>query len=77
MRIFVLALLLKVKRAYRHQSKLKRSCDLEIGVYLVEDDGSVTVTKTRSIAWDLGCGEPVVKVDGKRGGYLLSRITVR
>lgn len=48
-----------------------------IGVYLVEDDGSVTVTKTRSIAWDLGCGEPVVKVDGKRGGYLLSRITVR
>lgn len=44
-------------------------------VHLVEDDGSVTHTVTRSKAWPLGHGEPVVKVVGKVGGYQLSRIT--
>ena len=45
-------------------------------IYLVEDDGSVTATQTRSIAWEL-CGSTVVSVDGKAGGYLLERITAR
>lgn len=46
-------------------------------VELTEDDGSITHTQTRSIAWELGHGEPVVKVDGKTGGYLLERIKAR
>jgi len=29
---------------------------------------------TRSIAWLLGHGQPVVKVDGKEGGWELDRI---
>ena len=46
-------------------------------VYLTEDDGSITATQTRSVAWEIGGGTPVVMVDGKRGGYLLSRIKPR
>ena len=40
-------------------------------VALKEDDGSITHTQTRSIAWELGHGEAVIQVDGKRGGYHL------
>ena len=46
-------------------------------VTLTEDNGSKTKTHTRSNAWDLGCGEPVVMVDGKSGGYSLKRIEAR
>jgi len=45
-------------------------------VELVEDDGSITHTQTRSKAWDC-CGSTIVKVVGKTGGYLLERITAR
>lgn len=41
---------------------------------LTEDDGSQTETHTRSIAWELGHGQAVVKVDGKSGGWMLERI---
>lgn len=43
-------------------------------VYVTEDDGSTTFTQTRSKAWQLGDGTPVVKVVGKSGGYLLTRV---
>ena len=43
-------------------------------VDLVNDLGEHEQTKTRSAAWCLGHGEPVVLVDGRTGGYLLSRI---
>ena len=46
-------------------------------VALTEDDGSLTFTQTRSIAWELGHGAPVVKVDGRVGGYDLNRIRAR
>ena len=46
-------------------------------VYVTEDDGSLTATQTRSDAWDLGSGEPVIKVTGKTGGYSLKRIKAR
>lgn len=46
-------------------------------IALTEDDGSVTYTQTRSIAWDLNGDTTVVKVDGKTGGYDLSRIEAR
>ncbi len=41
---------------------------------LTEDDGSQTETRTRSIAWELGHGQAVVKVEGKSGGWILERI---
>ncbi len=41
---------------------------------LTEDDGSKTETRTRSIAWELGHGQAVVKVEGKSGGWMLERI---
>lgn len=40
------------------------------------DDGTVTRTVTRSRAWVLAWVCPVVMVEGIRGGYLLSRVTV-
>ena len=46
-------------------------------VGVTEDDGSVTQTETRSPAWRLGCGTPVVSVVGKDGGYLLTRVLPR
>jgi hypothetical protein len=46
-------------------------------VYLIDDFGEIHETRTRSVAWTLGHGEPVVKVEGRTGGYLLSRIVPR
>jgi hypothetical protein len=44
-------------------------------VVLTNDLGHVERTKTRSTAWLLYSGQPVVKVDGRAGGYLLTRVT--
>lgn len=46
-----------------------------VGVVVKLDDGSLWHTKTRSEAWNLGHGQPVVMLEGKSGGYDLSRIT--
>ncbi len=43
-------------------------------VLLTNDDGKIEETKTRSIAWLLGSGHPVVSVEGRTGGYSLERI---
>jgi hypothetical protein len=43
-------------------------------VLLTNDFGEVEKTKTRSEAWLLDSGHPVVKVEGRTGGYLLERI---
>jgi hypothetical protein len=45
-------------------------------VFLVEDDGTVTQTVTRSETWRLGHGALVVKVKGRTGCYLAERISV-
>lgn len=45
-------------------------------VEVTKDDGSKAATKTRSSAWQLGDGTPVVMVDGISGGYLLTRVRV-
>lgn len=41
------------------------------------DDGTIRVTRTRSVAWALSSGDAVVQVEGQSGGYLLSRIEAR
>lgn len=43
-------------------------------VELTNDEGQIEETKTRSEAWLLGSGTPVVMVEGRTGGYLLDRI---
>lgn len=44
-------------------------------VFYVNDDGQVEVSRTRSEAWNLGHGQPVVKINGYAGGIALERIT--
>jgi hypothetical protein len=44
-------------------------------VIVVKDHGEMWETKTRSEAWNLGHGQPVVMLEGKSGGYDLSRVT--
>ncbi|HUV44286.1 MAG TPA: hypothetical protein VMW13_05590 [Dehalococcoidales bacterium] len=44
-------------------------------VHLVNDDQQVEHTRTRTPAWLLGDGTPVVSVEGRAGGYMLDRIT--
>ena len=46
-----------------------------IGVLVKLDDGKLWHTKTRSEAWELGGGQPVVKLEGRTGGYDLNRVT--
>lgn len=46
-----------------------------IGVLVKLDGGKLWHTKTRSEAWDLGGHTPVVMLEGRTGGYLLSRVT--
>ena len=43
-------------------------------VVLTDDFGARHETETRSVAWLLGDGSPVVKVRGWPGGYALERI---
>jgi hypothetical protein len=40
----------------------------------IDDHGKPHETRTRSEAWVLGDGSPVVKVEGYAGGYMLDRI---
>lgn len=40
-------------------------------------DNPVLETRTRSVAWNLGHGEPVVMVDGYAGGISLDHIDLR
>jgi hypothetical protein len=41
------------------------------------DDGKLWETRTRSQAWNLGHGQPVVMLEGKSGGYDLKRVACR
>lgn len=45
-------------------------------VMLMLDDGRARLTRTRSLAWELADGTPMVLLDGLTGGWLLSRVTV-
>ena len=47
-----------------------------IGVLVKLDDGKLWHTKTRSEAWELGGGQPVVMLEGRAGGYDLNRVTL-
>lgn len=40
------------------------------------DDIPPVTTKTRSLAWELGDGTPVVKIEGRSGGVALSHLKI-
>jgi hypothetical protein len=44
------------------------------GVVVKLDDGKLWHTRTRSTAWELGNGQAVVMLEGRSGGYALSRV---
>ena len=44
-----------------------------IRVNVTDDFGDVTETITRSEAWNV-CGNPVIMLEGRSGGYLLERV---
>lgn len=46
-----------------------------IGVLVKLDNGRLWHTRTRSEAWELGHGQPVVMLEGRSGGYDLARVT--
>jgi hypothetical protein len=46
-------------------------------VWLILDNGERLSTKTRSVAWQLGDGSPVVLVEGKTGGWHIERVVLR
>ena len=43
-------------------------------VELTDDEGNIHKTHTRSVAWVLSGGTPVIKVHGRSGSYRLDRI---
>ena len=46
-------------------------------VEYTDDLGVVHASRTRSKAWALGDGSPVVLLEGRTGGYCLSRVKLR
>ena len=62
--------------AYAEASDFNERYPVGTRVSVRRDDGTVTRTKTRSRAWVLAGVCPVVMVEGIRGAYLLSRVTV-
>ena len=46
-------------------------------VQVTLDLGEILDTKTRSIAWCLGHGAAIIKVEGISGGYLLERVIAK
>jgi hypothetical protein len=55
--------------------RFNAECPSGTPVCVRRDDGSIMRTKTRSVAWLLSDGTPVVMVEGISGGYLLERVT--
>jgi len=61
-------------QAQRMVDSWNRDCPPGTDVVLTNDLGKTERTRTRSEAWLLGHGAPVVKVEGRTGGYLLTRL---
>jgi hypothetical protein len=52
-----------------------RQNEVGCGVLVKLDDGRLWHTRTRSKAWTLGGGHPVIALEGRSGGYDLNRVT--
>lgn len=47
-----------------------------VAYHPILDEEKSVLTKTRSEAWTLGCGNSVVKIEGRTGGVLLESLSV-
>lgn len=61
----------------KNSSRIEARRRVGTHVTLTLDDGSSIETRTRSAAWCLGDWTPVVLVEGKTGGWSLSRVAPR
>lgn len=82
-----------VRNSARREARLRAARKARAGAYIVStwnalhpsgtrvtltlDDGTKVDTRTRSEAWCLGDGTPVVLLEGKTGGWLLTRVDAR
>lgn len=48
----------------------------EVAYFPVTGEQEFLQTKTRTPAWELGHGEPVVSVNGRNGGVCLSNVEI-
>lgn len=64
----------KMARARANVTDFNERCCIGQAVEVTRDDGSKEVRSTRSEAWVLPCGVPVVMLTGISGGYALSRV---
>lgn len=62
--------------ACEEAAKWNERCPIGTEVLLTDDLGEEHRTRTRSAAW-AACGQPLVLVEGRTGGYLLDRIRPR
>lgn len=59
----------QVAMAARLVAEWNAACPVGTAVTVTRDDGTVEHTRTRSEAWQLANGDPLVLVEGISGGY--------
>lgn len=64
----------KVAKAEAKARAFNEQCAVGDAVEVTRDDGTKERRATRSEAWALPCGEPVVLLTGIAGGYALGRV---
>jgi hypothetical protein len=64
-----------VKVGQEAADRWNRDNQTGVCVDVLRDDGTTLRTVTRSVAWVVGDGTPIVSVKGISGGYLLDRVT--
>lgn len=60
----------------RLSKRIEQLADVGVRVRYRRDDGTVTLTSTRSTPWKLGDGTHVVALVGFAGGIWIDRVTV-
>jgi hypothetical protein len=64
----------QVALAARLVAEWNAACPVGTAVTVTRDNGTVEHTRTRSVAWQLPSGSPLVLLEGIAGGYLLTRV---
>ena len=63
----------RIEKAQKQADEWNGKYKYPMNVILTDDDGVEHKTCTRSVAWE-ACGNAIIKVDDRAGGYLLDRI---
>jgi len=64
----------QVALAARLDAEWNAAFPVGTAVTVTRDNGTVEHIRTRSVAWQLPSGSPIVLLDGISGGYLLTRV---